>query len=336
MPTASQHSSRRALVLAAAAWALALPGLSHAQGQAQAQAWPTKPIRMVVPFPPGGGTDVSARIISERLSARLGQPVIIDNKPGASTAIGVVMVSSAEPDGYTLLFSGSSSYTVNPAVRSKLGYDPFKQLSPIAMVARTSLVLVTSATGPYKTLKDLLAKAKASPGTLTYATFGSGSAPHLAGELLADAAGVKLSAIPYKGSAEADIGVVRGDVVLGIDTMAAVNPLVQSGKLRALAVVSEKRSTYMPTIPAYGELQLSSAMLDGWYGVAAPAGISPAVRDRVLQALTAVMAEPEVRKKLQNQSMEPAMLGPQALRDVMDSEIARYRALVARANIRID
>jgi tripartite-type tricarboxylate transporter receptor subunit TctC len=332
MPSTSRRPLLQAALLVAACSALAFPGLS----QAQAQAWPTKPIKLVVPFPPGGGTDVSARIIGERLSARLGQPVIIDNKPGASTAIGVVMVSAAEPDGYTLLFSGSSSYTVNPAVRSKLGYDPFKQLSPIAMVARTSLVLVTSATGPYKTLKDILAKAKASPGTLTYATFGTGSAPHLAGELLADAAGVKLSPIPYKGSAEADIGVVRADVALGIDTMAAVNPLVQSGKLRALAVVSEKRSTYMPTIPAYGELQLSSALLDGWYAVAAPAGISPAVRDRLLQALTAVMAEPEVRKKLQQQSMEPAMLGPQALRDVMDSEIARYRALVARANIRID
>jgi len=328
--SASRRSLLHAALLVAACCALAFPGLS------QAQAWPAKPIKLVVPFPPGGGTDVAARIIGERLSARLGQPVIIDNKPGASTAIGVVMVSAAEPDGYTLLFSGSSSYTVNPAVRSKLGYDPFKQLSPIAMVTRAPLVLVTSATGPYKTLKDVLAKAKASPGTVTYATFGTGSAPHLAGELLADAAGVKFSAVPYKGSAEADIGVARGDIALGIDTMAAVNPLVQSGKLRVLAVISEKRSALMPTVPSYGELQLTPALLDAWYAVAAPAGVSPAVRSQVLQALTAVIAEPEVRKKLQQQSMEPALLGPQALRDVMDSEITRYRALVARANIRID
>ena len=330
MPSAARRSLLHAALLVAACCALAFPGLS------QAQAWPAKPIKLVVPFPPGGGTDVAARIIGERLSARLGQPVIIDNKPGASTAIGVVMVSAAEPDGYTLLFSGSTSYTVNPAVRSKLGYDPFKQLSPIAMVTRAPLVLVTSATGPYKTLKDALAKAKASPGTVTYATFGTGSAPHLAGELLADAAGVKFSAVPYKGSAEADIGVARGDIALGIDTMAAVNPLVQSGKLRVLAVISEKRSALMPTVPSYGELQLTAALLDAWYAVAAPAGVSPAVRSQVLQALTAVIAEPEVRKKLQQQSMEPALLGPQALRDVMDSEITRYRALVARANIRID
>jgi tripartite-type tricarboxylate transporter receptor subunit TctC len=262
--------------------------------------------------------------------------VVIDNKPGAATAIGVGMVIAAEPDGYTLLFSGSSSYTVNPAVRSKLGYDPFKQLSPIAMVARTPLVLVTSATGPYKTLKDVLAKAKAEPGIVTYATFGAGSAPHLAGEMLANATGVKFSAIPYKGSAEADIGVVRADVSMGIDTLAAVNPLVQSGKLRALAVVSEKRSAQIPTVPAYGELQLSPALLDGWYAVAAPAGISPAVRDQLLQALAAIVAEPAVGKKLQLQSLEPAFLRPQALRDLMDSEITRYRATVARAGIRLD
>lgn len=330
MPSVSRRPLLRAALLAAACSALALPGL------AQAQAWPAKPIRMVVPFPPGGGTDVAARIIGERLSARLGQPVVIDNKPGAATAIGVGMVIAAEPDGYTLLFSGSTSYTVNPAVRSKLGYDPFKQLSPIAVVARTPLVLVTSATGPYKTLKDVLAKAKAEPGTVTYATFGAGSAPHLAGEMLANAAGVKFSAIPYKGSAEADIGVVRADVSMGIDTLAAVNPLVQSGKLRALAVVSEKRSAQIPGVPAYGELQLSPALLDGWYAVAAPAGISPAVRDQLLQALAAIIAEPAVGKKLQQQSLEPAFLGPQALRDLMDSEITRYRATVARAGIRLD
>ena len=334
MPFASRRPLLQAVLQVAACAALALAGVS--QAHAQAQAWPAKPIKLVVPFPPGGGTDVAARIIGERLSARLGQPVVIDNKPGAATSIGVGMVIAAEPDGYTLLFSGSTSYTVNPAVRSKLGYDPFKQLSPIAMVARTPLVLVTSSTGPYKTLKEVLAKAKAEPGVVTYATFGAGSAPHLAGEMLANATGVKFSAVPYKGSAEADIGVVRADVSMGIDTLAAVNPLVQSGKLRALAVVSEKRSALLPAVPAYGELELSPALLDGWYAVAAPAGISPAVRDQLLRALTAIIAEPAVGKKLQQQSLEPAFLGPQALRDLMDSEITRYRATVARAGIRLD
>jgi tripartite-type tricarboxylate transporter receptor subunit TctC len=262
--------------------------------------------------------------------------VVVDNKPGAGTAIGVTQVSAAEPDGHTLLFSGSTSYSVNPAVRPKLGYDPFKQLAPIAMVARTPLVLVTAIASPHKTLKDALAKASASPGSLSYSTFGAGSAPHLAGELLAHAAGVKLMPVPYKGSAEATIGVVRGDVALGIDTLAAAMPHIQSGKLRALAVVSTKRSALLPGVPSYGDLQLAPAVLDGWYAMAAPAGLPAPVREKLVAALGAVMTEPEVRSKLAQQSMEPVLLGPQALRDVMDEEITRYRAAVARAGLRLD
>jgi tripartite-type tricarboxylate transporter receptor subunit TctC len=317
-------------------FAIASVGATAVLPLAHAQSWPTKPIKLVVPFPPGGGTDQAARIIGERLAVRLGQPVLIDNRPGASTSIGVVSVSTAEADGYTLLFSGSSSFTVNPAVRSKLGYDPFKQLSPIAMVARAPLVLVTSAAGPYKSVKDVITKAQADPLAVTYTTFGAGSATHLAGELLAYAAGVKFSPVPYKGSSEASIGLIRGDISIGIDTLAAANPHLQSGKLRALAVVSEKRLSLMPGVPAYGELQLSPALLDGWYAVAAPAGISPALREQLVQALAAVVAEPEVKRKLALQSMEAVLLGPQALREVMDSEITRYRAVVARTGMRFD
>ncbi|MGJ7498045.1 Bug family tripartite tricarboxylate transporter substrate binding protein [Variovorax sp. RT4R15] len=328
MPSCSRRSTFRALSALLAA--SVLPSL------AQAQAWPVKPIKLIVPFPPGGGTDLAARIIAERLAARLGQPVVIENRPGASGAIGIVSVIASAPDGHTLLFSGSSSFTVNPVVRSKVGYDPFKQLSPVAMVARAPLVLVTAGEGPFKSLKDLLAKARATSGGVRYATFGAGSAPHLAGELLAGAAGVPLAAVPYKGSAEAVIGVIQGDVGLGIDTMAAMNPHLRSGKLRALAVVSEKRSALMPQVPAYGELQLQPALLDAWYAVAGPAGLPPAVKEALLKALGSVMAEPEMRHKLLQQSMEPVLLGPTALTEVMDSEIARYRALVVRLGLRLD
>lgn len=324
--------SRRKASLALAAALIGSTGFALAQSPA----WPHRPIKLVVPFPAGGGTDVAARIVGERLAAHLGQPVVIDNKPGASTAIGVSLVSAAEPDGHTLLFSGSSSYTVNPAVRAKLGYDPFKQLTPIAMVARAPLVLVTASGSPHKTLKDMLSQAGAKPGTLGYSTFGAGSAPHLAGELLAHAAGVKLMPVPYKGSAEATIGVVRGDVPLGIDTLAAAMPHIQSGKLRALAVVSPKRSALLPDVPSYGDLQLAPAMLNGWYALAAPAGLPAPVRERLAAALGAVMAEPEVRSKLAQQAMEPVLLGPQALREVMDEEITRYRAAVARTGMRLD
>ncbi|MBX3587871.1 MAG: tripartite tricarboxylate transporter substrate binding protein [Ramlibacter sp.] len=324
-------SRRLALgALASAVGSLSFPALSLAQ------TWPARPVKLVVPFPPAGGTDLAARIVAERLAVRLGQPVVVENKPGASTAIGVVSVSAADADGYTLLFSGSSSYTVNPAVRRRLSYDPFKQLTPVAMVARAPLVLVTSGSGPYKTLKDVLSKAAANPGVVTYGTFGAGSAPHLAGELLGNAAGVKLAPIPYKGSSEASIGTIRGDISMGIDTMASARPHIQSGKLRALAVISDKRSPLMPAVPSLGELQLGSAVLDAWYAVAAPAGLPLPIRDALLKALTAVMAEPEVRKKLALQSMEAVLLGPLALREVMDSEITRYRAAVARSGIQLD
>lgn len=324
-------SSRRFILgaLGAACASAALPALS-------AQAWPARPIRLVVPFPPGGATDQAARIIGEELSRQTGQPVLVDNKPGASTAIGVMSVSAAEPDGHTLLLSGSSSFTVNPAVRARLGYDPFRQLTPIAMVARVPTVWVTAGDGPIKSFPDFLAQARSRPGLLTYTTYGAGSAPHLTGEMLAHAVGVKLSPIPYKGSADAVIAILRGDVSTGIDTLTAVAPHLQSGKLRALAVASEKRSPMLPQVPAYGELQLSSALLSGWYAMAAPAGMAPALRDQILRAVTAVMASPQVRQKMALQSLEATLVGPAALREVMDEEITRYRAAVARAGMQMD
>jgi len=322
-------SFTRRQILAGTAAALAVPAFA-------ADAWPSKPIRLVVPFPPGGGTDIAARIIADRLAHHLGQPVVIDNKPGAATAIGVAAVAAAPADGYTLLLSGSSSYTVNPAVRAHLSYDPFRQLTPIAMVARAPLVLITGAGSPYKTLKDLLAQAAANPGKLTYATFGAGSAPHLAGELLARAAGVKMMPIPYKGSAEAMIGLVRGDVALGIDTMASALPQVRGGKVIALATVAQKRSPLLPGVPAYGELGMSAGLLDAWYAVAGPAGLPAPVQQKLLTALTATLSEPAVRSKLAQQSMEATLLGPQALRTVMDEELTRYRAVVAKSGMQVD
>ena len=242
----------------------------------------------------------------------------------------------AAPDGYTLLFSGSTSFTVNPAVRPRLSYDPFRQLTPIAMLARAPVVLLTPANGPYKTLEDLLADAAKRPGQVNYATFGPGSAPHLATELLASVRGVRLTAVPYKGSAESTTALVRGDVSLGLDTLAAAAPQIRAGKLRALAVISEKRTPLLPSVPGYGELKLDAALFEGWYALAAPAGLPDGVRDRLLSALREVMADPAVRRRMEQQSLEPVLLGPAALRDVMDREVVRYRAIAARADIRLD
>ena len=187
-------------------------------------AWPTKSVKLVVPFPPGGGTDIVARALSQKLSERLKQPVVIDNKPGASTIIGTDAVAKAAPDGYTLLLSGSTSYTVNPALRAKLPYDPMRDLAPIAIVARTPLVLVVNANSPWRTVNDLIAAAKAKPKGVRYATFGSGSGPHLAGELFALAADVKLQDVPYRGSAQSAVALIGGEIEMGIDTVASVAP----------------------------------------------------------------------------------------------------------------
>ncbi len=323
---------RRLLALLAAGSALTALPLRHAR----AAAWPSRPVRLVVPFPAGGGTDIAARLLAERLAPRLGQPVVVENKPGASTILGVQQVVDAEPDGHVLLLSGSTSYTVNPAVRPRLPYDPFRQLTPLALVARAPLVLLAQAAGPHATLGALLDAAARQPGVLNYATFGPGTGPHLVTELVARARGVQLTAVPYKGSGEALLALVRGDVALGVDTLAAAAPQLRAGKLRALAVVAAQRSPLLPGVPGYAELGLLDALFEGWYALAGPAGLPAAVQDTLLQHLRVVLAEPGLRERMAQQSLEATLLEPAALRALMDREVVRYRALAARTGIRLD
>jgi tripartite-type tricarboxylate transporter receptor subunit TctC len=314
-----------ALAFAAAA-TLALPGWSQ-------DAWPAKPVKLVVPFPPGGGTDLVARAMGQKLAERLKQPVVIDNKPGASTIIGTDAVAKAVPDGYTLLLSGSTSYSVNPALRAKLPYDPVRDLAPIAIVARTPLVLVVNGSAPWHSVAELVAAAKASPKGIRYATFGSGSGPHLAGELLALAAGVQLQDVPYKGSSQGAIALIGGEIEMGIDTVASVAPHVRSGKLRALGIVGATRSSLLPELPTLAELKLPEATFDAWYGFAAPARTPQPVIDKLVRDVSATMADPAVQAQLRAQGMEPVLIGAAAFRSQMENEISRYRALAHRAGI---
>ncbi|SIQ89728.1 tripartite tricarboxylate transporter substrate binding protein [Pseudacidovorax sp. RU35E] len=313
---------------AALALGAALPSLAFGQ-----EPWPSRSVRLVVPFPPGGGTDIVARALGQKLAERLGQPVVIDNKPGASTIIGTDAVAKAAPDGYTLLLSGSTSYSVNAALRAKLPYDPVRDLAPIGIVARTPLVLVVAASAPWRTVDELVRAAKAKPQSIRYATFGSGSGPHLAGELFALACGAKLQDVPYKGSAQATIAVMGGEIEMGIDTVAAVAPHVRAGKLRALGIVGATRASLLPEVKTLAELGLPDATFDAWYGLAAPAR-SPAVAlDRLAREARALLADPALQATLKAQGMEPVWIDAAAFRSQMEGEISRYRALAHRANI---
>ena len=303
---------------------------------AQAQSYPSKPIRIVVPFGPGGATDVVARTVADKLSARLGQPMIVDNKPGASTMIGADAVAKAAPDGYTLLVSGSSTYSVAPALKERMPYDPQKDLALIALLVKAPLVLVSGPSAPVKSLAELVALGKSKPGELGYATFGTGSAPHLAGEMLAHEAGIKVLAVPYKGSAPASMALLGGEIHYAIDTIPSVGPHIKSGKLRPLAVTSVQRASALPDVPTLGELKLGKASFDGFYGLAAPAGTPAAIQQLLGREVAAIMALPDVKEKMLAAGLEPGFLDAPAFNAKVVDEIATFKAAGKRANIVMD
>lgn len=306
--------------------------LSAARAATTTAAWPSQTLRLVVPFAPGGGTDIVARALGQELARELGQPVVVENRPGGATVIGAQAVARAT-DAHTVLLSGSSTFTVNPALRAQLPYRIGQDLLPVASVASAPLVLLVAASSPWRTLADLLAEARRRPGQLNYATFGSGSAPHLAGALLGLAADVKLQDIPYKGSAPALAGLVGGELQLGIDTVAAAAPLIQGGRLRALAVLGAHRATALPGVPSVAELKLPQAAFEAWYALAVPTKLPEGASARLEQALRAALARPALREQLQAQAMEPQFVDAIGTRRRIEEETARYRALAHRAGI---
>jgi len=310
--------------------------LLHTTPALAQETWPARPVRLVVPFPPGGGTDIVARALGDTLAQRLKQPLVVDNKPGASTIIGADAVAKAAPDGYTLLVSGSTTFTVNPALRSKLPYDAARDLAPIGLIARAPLLLVVQSGSPWKTLGDLIAAAKARPGSISCANFGPGSAPQLAGGLLGLAAGIEMLDVPYKGSAAALSDLIGGQVQVAIDTAAAAAPHVRSGKLRALAVIGSVRSAMLPEVPTVTELKLPEAVFDGWYAVAAPGRADAALRQRIERELKAALGDPALQARIRAQGMEPVFVGGDALKPLIEAELARYRMLAHRAKIVVD
>jgi tripartite-type tricarboxylate transporter receptor subunit TctC len=311
-----------------------LSGVSIA-GLAYAQSWPTKQIKFIVPYPPGGGTDVIARIVQEPLSKELGQQVIIDNRGGAGGSIGSALAAQSPSDGYTVLFT-LSSHTINPAIYTKLPFDTEKDFSSVVTVASLPQILVANPNFPAKTVKEVIEMAKAKPGSISYASVGNGSPGHLAGAMMATDAGVEMTHIPYRGGGPAVTDVIAGQVPLLWVSIPAAAQFVKTGKLKALAVSTVKRSAVFPDVPTMVESGFKGFEVDSWYAMFVPAKTPQAIIDRINKATVNVLAQPDVKEKLLGQGAEAVGDTPAQLSGVVKKEIAKWKQVVKSANIKVD
>jgi tripartite-type tricarboxylate transporter receptor subunit TctC len=319
------------ILLAALALAATAPAVV---GVAVADEWPSRPIRLVVPLPAGGGNDLLARIVAPKLSERLGTPVVVDNRAGAGGTIGSDLVAKATPDGYTILMGYIGSHGTNPAV-SKLPYDAVKDFAPIALIAQSQNVIVAHPSLGVHTLGELITAAKAKPGALDFATAGAGTATHLAGEMLKLMAGIDMIAIPYKGAAPAIAETAAGQVKLMIPSLLTGAPFIQSGKLVALAVTGAQRSPLLPDVPTVAE-RVPGFDVVQWYGLLAPAGTPPEIVARLNRETVAVMNLPEINSALAQQGAEVRTSTPDAFGAYIAAEIAKWTKLVQQTGIKIE
>lgn len=303
-----------------------------AAGVALAQPYPDKPVRFVVPYPPGGGTDVIARIVQERFQAALGQPIVIENRGGAAGSLGTDVVAKSAPDGYTVLFT-LSSHTINPAIYPKLPFNTVRDFEPVGTVASLPQILVANNALPVNTVAELIALAKAKPGSLSFASVGNGSPGHLAGELFKLRTGTQLTHVPYRGGGPAVTDVMGGQVPLLWVSIPAAAQFVKAGKLKALAVSTVKRSAAFPNVPTMQEAGVADFEVDSWYAMFVPAKTPKPVIDRLNQALNAVVQEADVRDRLLAQGSEGVGGTPEALAKVVSNELPRWAKLAKDANI---
>jgi tripartite-type tricarboxylate transporter receptor subunit TctC len=329
--TISTLRRRLAATAALATLALAVPGTAFAQ----AGAYPDKPVKFVVPYPPGGGTDVIARIVQERFSALLGQSVLIDNKGGAGGSLGSEIVARSAADGYTVLFT-LSSHTINPAILAKMSFDTVKDFEPVGTVASLPQILVANPQVPANTIAELVALAKAKPGSLSYASVGNGSPGHLAGELLKLRTGTQMTHIPYRGGGPAVVDVIGGQVPLLWVSIPAAAQFVKAGKLKALGVSTLKRSAAFPDVPTIQESGVADFEVDSWYAMFVPAKTPKPVIERLNRALNTIVAEPAIREKLLAQGAEGVGGTPEALGKTVMAELPKWAKLAKDANIKAD
>ena len=324
-------------VLSTGLMAAACTGLALSASTAAAQvAYPAKPIRLVVPFATGGVTDTSGRLIAEQLSKRLGQQVIVDNKPGASGNIGTQMVAAAEPDGYTLLLGFDGTLVINPHVFPKVGFDTAKDFAPIGKIGDAILILVSHPGVPAKSLKEVIALSKTQSGGLSYGTSGTGGTPHIAGELLKQRTGANLTHIPYKGGGQAMTDLLGGTIPLVYTAVAGAISHVKAGKLHAVAVSSAQRAPSMPDVPTFIEAGVSDFDINSWVGLLAPAKTPRAIVDKLNTELNVVLNDPAVRERLNTLGISASPGGPEKFGRDMARDLSRYAAVVKAANIKAE
>jgi len=323
------------LAAAVAAATLVATAAGPAQAQDAAAGYPSRPIRIVVGFAPGGPTDQVAREIGHRLQQAWGQPVIVENKPGASSRIAFEHVARAEPDGYTLLL-GAVQTATNMAVFRRLGYDTLRDFAPVTQLTSAVLALTVSPSLTARSVADLVALAKARPGELSYATFGVASSAHFASALFEQRAGIRLTHVPYNGAAPAQTAIAGGQVDMGFMSALSAMPLMQSGKLRALAVTSDRRLAQLPDVPTMAEAGFPSFEVSSWQGLLAPAGTPPAIVSKLQLEIARILALPEVRERFAAVAAEPVASTPAQFRAHIESEIARWSAVARRADLSLD
>jgi len=303
---------------------------------ALAQNYPTSPIRFIVPFPAGGSTDALVRTISEKLSENLGQPVVIDNRPGAGGTIGSGIAAKAAPDGYTLLMGTSSTHAVGPSVYSKIPYDAVRDFAPVSLVASSPNIVLVSPSLPVKSIKELIALAQSKPGQLNFASPGNGTHTHLITEMFNSMVGVKMVHIPYKGTALALPDLLSGQVSLIFENALAALPSVKSGQLRPLAVTSAKRSSLVPDLPTVAEAGVPGYASSQWFGILVPAGTPKKIIARLNAETIKVLNIPEVKERLLNLGAEVIGSTPDEFAAVIKADMAKYAKAVKEAGIRVD
>jgi tripartite-type tricarboxylate transporter receptor subunit TctC len=305
-------------------------------GTAFAQSYPSKPIRMVIPFPPGGGNDIIARFVAKRLTDRLGQPVVLDNKAGANGIVGLTAVMQAAPDGYTLGIAAAGPMAVNPARYDKLPYNPLTDFAPITNMVNYPLLLVTHPSVPAKNLQELIALAKSKPGTLFYASPGSGNSGHLAGELFNSLAKVNTVHVPYKGQGPATADLLAGQVQMLYSSIPSVLSMVQQGRLTALAIGSPKRLASLPNVPTIAESGVPGYEAYSWIGIVAPANTPREIILRLNREIVEILKEKDAVEELLRQGAIPVADSPEHFGNYMKDEIAKWGAVVKSANIKAD